>query len=114
MGEYKGCIVEESLEDNRVLNNLKTVKVRITDDENPIERWHIYDSLVSEEQIEKLHKFLKQGWYMHFWNENEMIVLFRDKRFVIDPNRKETWKEAVEYGLSINIPEEQLDFEMEF
>ncbi len=61
MAEYKGCIVEESIDDNRVLNNLKTVKIRITDEDDPEKRWHIYDSLVSEEEINKLHEHLKQS-----------------------------------------------------
>ena len=114
MAEYKGCIVEESIDDNRVLNNLKTVKIRITDEADPEKRWHIYDSLVSEEEINKLHEHLKQSWYMHFWKDNTMIVLFKGKKFTLDVNDKETWKPAIEYGLSINIPEEQLDFVMEF
>lgn len=114
MGTYKGCIIEESLEDNRILNNLKVVKIRITNEENLEDRWHIYDSLVSEGQINKLHEQLKQGWYMHFWGEGKIVILFKDKKFEFDLNDKESWKPAVDYGLSINIPVEQLDFVREF
>ena len=112
--EYKGCIVEESLDDNRVLNNLKVVKIRITDEEKPEDRWHIYDSLLSEDKIDDLHKHLRQGWYMHFWGNGKIIILFKGKKFEFDLDDKESWKPALDYGLSINIPEEQLDFEMEF
>lgn len=41
MNKWKGSIVEESLNDNRVLNNLEVIKVRITSEDNPSERWHI-------------------------------------------------------------------------
>ncbi len=111
---WKGCIVEESLTDNRVLNDLKIEKVRITKEEDSNARWHIYNTIVTEDQIKLLHKKLKDKWYMHFWKEDEMTVLFQDKKFVLDINDKESWKNAVDYGLSLGIPKEQLDFEIEF
>jgi len=114
MNEWKGCIVEESLTDNRVLNNLKVVRVRITSEDKPIERWHIYDLLVSKEELNKLHHYIKDGWYMHFWKDKKILVFFKNKKFILDINKKETWKEAIDYGLSIKIPREQLDFKMEF
>ena len=114
MSRYKGCIVEESLEDFRAINGLKIVRVRITEEDNPSERWHIYDSLVSEKEINKLHGQLKQSWYMHFWNDEKIMILFKDKRFEFDIDNKESWKPAIDYGISLGIPKEQLDFEMEF
>jgi hypothetical protein len=51
---------------------------------------------------------------VHFWKENKMIVLFKGKKFILDIKDKASWKEAIEYGLSIGIPSEQLDFEREF
>jgi len=35
--KYKGIIIEESLEDNRILNKLEIIKFRITAQENPAE-----------------------------------------------------------------------------
>ncbi len=114
MNKWKGCIVEESLIDNRKLNDIEVVKVRITNEEEPEKRWHIYNSLLTEKEIDNLHSNLKQGWYMHFWKGNEMIVLFKGKKFVLDFDNRKTWKPAIDYGLSIKIPREQLAFEMEF
>jgi hypothetical protein len=111
---YKACIVEESLSDNRILNDLKIVKVSITDEENSSERWHIYNSIVNERQIEELHKLLKPGWYVHFWRGNDMIVLFKGKKFNVKFKDKSTWKEAINYGLALKIPREQLDFVVGF
>ncbi|MFH1500922.1 MAG: hypothetical protein ABIE22_03160 [archaeon] len=110
--KWKGCIVKESLEDSSILDKLETLKIREDSDEES--SWHIYDSLVTESEINEIHKQLKQSWYVHFWKDGEMIVLFKGKKFKVDPNNKETWKEAINYGLSINIPLEQLDFLMEF
>ena len=114
MEMWKGCIVEESLDDNRVLNNLKAVKIRITSENNPEQRWHIYDSLLTEKDIERIRHHLKQSWYMHFWKDDVMMIFFKGKKFIVSATDKRTWKEAIDYGLSINIPEEQLDFVMEF
>ena len=114
MPNWKGCVIEESLEDNRVLNKIEIIKVRITTDDTPQERWHIYNVSVSEKEIDFLHNKLKQAWYMHFWQDNKMLVLFKDRKFTINPEDKKTWKAAIEYGLSLGIPKEQLVFEKEF
>ncbi|MFA5993007.1 MAG: hypothetical protein WC796_04845 [Candidatus Pacearchaeota archaeon] len=115
MEKFKGCIIEESFTDNRILNEIEIIKLKITNEENPAERWHIYNTLVSEKEIEKLSKIIKKGrWYMHFWKGNDIIVIFKNKKFKIKINDKSTWKKAIDYGLSINIPKEQLDFVIGF
>lgn len=40
--EYKGIVVEESLSDNRILNDLEIVEIKISKEENPSDRWHLY------------------------------------------------------------------------
>lgn len=112
--KWKGCVVEESLEDNRILNDIEIVKVRITPDDAAEERWHIYNVLLSESDIDIVHHNLKQAWFMHFWKDNKMVVLFKDRKFDIDAKDKKTWKDVIEYGLSLGIPREQLSFEKEF
>ncbi|HRZ85505.1 MAG TPA: hypothetical protein P5277_01870 [Candidatus Paceibacterota bacterium] len=112
--KYKGCIVEESLTDNQIINKLNVKKITITRAENPSERWHIYNVIVDEEDINKISENIKPGWYMHFWKGNDIIVIFKDKQFKIKLNDKSTWKKAVDYGISIKIPKEQLDFKTEF
>lgn len=109
--DYKGTIVEESLEDNRIINGLEITKFKISEDDDPTERWHLYTVKVSKEEIEKLSKYLKVGkWYMHFWREREVLAVFKDKVFEFNYDDKSTWQEAVSYGLSLGIPQEQLDF----
>lgn len=108
--KYKGIVVEESLEDNRVLNDIEIVDSKISGEENPAERWHLYAVLASEKDIAKLSKLIKNGYYMHFWKDNHMIVIFKDKRIEFDLTDKTAWQQAVDYGASIGIPKEQLDF----
>ncbi|MEI6288783.1 MAG: hypothetical protein WCP18_04425 [bacterium] len=109
--EYKGAIIEESLADNRLLNNLDIIKVRISNDENPADRWHIYTVKVNQEEIEKLAQNIKPKWYMHFWNDQkDIIAIFENKKFKFNYEDKASWSPAIDYGLSQGIPKEQLDF----
>jgi len=108
--EYKGIIVEESLEDSRIINDVELIKVEITSEENPTERWHLYTVMVSKEEIEKLSKNIKQKWYMHFWKDRNVIAIFKDNIFEFNFDDKSTWEPVVNYGLSLGIPKEQLDF----
>lgn len=64
---YQGTIIEESLKDKSVLENVKILST------------HHY-------------------------------IIFRDKIFYIDQKSKEQYDEAKTYGLSLGIPEYQLDF----
>lgn len=107
---YKWTIVEESLKDNRILNNLEIIKVRISNDENPENRWHIYNVYTSQEDIYELSKNIKPSWYMHFRQGNNIIAVFENKIFEFEISNKKTWDNAIKYWLSIWIPLEQLDF----
>lgn len=108
--KYKGIIVEESLKDNRIVNALEIVEVKVSDEEDPKDRWHLYTVRVSKEDIKILSKNIKQGWYMHFWKGREIVVVFKDKKFEFDFDDKESWKPVTKYGLSLGIPKEELDF----
>ena len=110
-GYYLGTIIEESLEDGRVLSDFRILGVRITNDDNPAERWHLYKVEATPEQLQKLSSILKpEKWYAHFWSGDKMIVVFRDKTFTQKIGDMSTWEPAIQYGLSIGIPKEQLDF----
>ena len=112
--EYKGTIVEESLEDNRILNDIEIIGFRISNSEDLEDRWHLCKVNVSREDIEKLSQGIKSGkWYMHFWKGRDIIAVFKDKIFEFNFDDKSTWKEAVDYGLSIGTLAEQLDFPIE-
>ena len=59
--DYKGTIIEESLEDNIILNDFNVIGFKITDDIIFSERWHLYTVLVSKDEIDKLSNFIKSG-----------------------------------------------------
>lgn len=111
---YKGTIVEESLLDNRLLNDFKIKKVRISSAEQPEDRWHLYEVEATPEQIDELAAQLKPtGWYTHFWQGDDVTVVFPNKKFEIKYSDHRTWNEAIAYGEGIGISTEQLDFKID-
>ena len=108
--QYKGTVVEESLTDSSILKDLKVLNVKVSDDENPVDRWHMYTVTVGHDDIERLSQTIKPGWYMHFWQDKKVIAVFHDKTFEFDYDDKKAWIPATEYGLAQGIPKEQLDF----
>ncbi|MBX4210512.1 hypothetical protein KW783_00880 [Candidatus Parcubacteria bacterium] len=112
MKDYKGNIIEESLTDPNILESVETTILKITREENPSNRWHIHTVKVVKEDIDKLSKFLRPGWYMHFWKNKKVIVVYKSKTFEFDFDDKSAWTSAIHYGLSVGIPEEQLDFQI--
>jgi len=109
--EYTGIIVEESFDDNRILNQYDITKVRISGHASPKDRWHLYQVNVSKEEIYSLAEHMIDIWYNHFWKGTHVIAVFTGNHiFEFDYNNKDTWKAALDYGRSVSVPEEQLDF----
>jgi hypothetical protein len=103
----KGVIIESSLKDTSILNEAKVL--RTWEDES----WILREVEIARELAEKFGAYLDDGpWYVHFWEEgsDEVLVVFKDHVFSITHSDQSTWKTAIEYGKSIGIPEEQLDF----
>jgi len=113
---WKGIIIAEGLEEPSVINEFDVYKARISkqdefiDGQGNRERWHLYWVRATDKQVETLTSRIRNGWYAHFWKGRKLLVVFRGKKFGLQAKDKSTWKEAVEYGKSVGIPEEQLDF----
>lgn len=108
--KYVGIIVEESLDDNRIINNYEVSKICITGHEKRQDRWHMYEVILTRDEILELSRHIVDGWYMHFWLGRNVIAVFKDKQFEFNYDEKETWTEVLKYGRSLGIPEAQLDF----
>ena len=104
---YKGTIIENSLRDKSILNDIQIKKTYRSS------HWILHDVYLKEKQIPLLSKYLDDGpWYIHLWEPGKDIVkiVFKDKIYSIVFSDKSTWIDAIAYGKSIGIPEEQLDF----
>lgn len=52
----------------------------------------------------------KHSWYADFKNDAFHFIIFRDKVFKIDRRKKEQYDDAVKFGISLGIPDHQLNF----
>ncbi|MDO8524689.1 MAG: hypothetical protein Q7R99_03600 [bacterium] len=120
---YQGTIIEESLEGKSVLEDVKILSTKV---EQVVEKhktpwllqWTLHKVEIPEnkakEVAEKISKSLdyshEGSWYADFKNNTHHYIIFRDEVFYIDRKSKEQYNEAKQYGLSLGIPEYQLDF----
>src|SRR3989344_113965 len=122
--DYKGVIIEESLDKKDILKNIKIISTKV---EQVIEKhktpwlkqWTLHTVEISENEAEntalEISKSLESEhpWYADFKNENIHFIIFHDKVFKIDRNSKEQYDKAKEYGISLGIPPYQVDFHPE-
>lgn len=121
MSNYKGDIIEESLENKEVLKKLNIISTRVekvTDEHQTpwLSQWTLHAVEIPESEAkavaEELSKCLDRGhggsWYADFKNETYHYVIFRNKVFCIDRKSKEQYDEARQYGVFLGIPEYQL------
>jgi len=106
----RGTVIENSLDDLSILDSFKVIKSWQAG------IWKLHRIQVTEGQAHDVANHLVEGpWYVHFWkeNRNDILVVYKNKEFWIKFDDESTWKEAIEHGLSLNIPKEQLNFLVE-
>jgi hypothetical protein len=119
--KFKGVIIEESLENKELLSRIKIISTEIEqvteEHKTPwIKQWTLHNVEISENQAEEIANKLslaldsQHNWYADFKNEKIHFIVFRNKVFKIDRTDKEQYDEATKYGISIGIPDYQVDF----
>jgi len=118
---FVGAIIEESLENKLILKKVRVLSTKIekvTEKHRTpwISQWTLHTIEIPEnrakEIAEKISKSLdsKHVWYADFKNDKTHFIIFRNKIFKIDRTSKEQYEEATKYGISLGIPEYQVDF----
>lgn len=119
---FSGVIIEESLTDNSVLKDVNIIATKVEPvtehHKTPwVKQWTLHTVELPEDKAaevaEKISKVLdkEHNWYADFKNETEHYVIYTDKVFhVTDRTNKKQYDEATEYGISIGIPDYQVDF----
>jgi ABC-type hemin transport system substrate-binding protein len=121
---YKGVIIEESLGNKIILKDIRILSTKIEEvteeHKTPwIKKWTLHTVEILEDKAEIIAKQIgqaldtKHAWYADFKNNTHHYIIFRDKIFFIDRRSKEQYNEAKEYGISLGIPEYQVDFHPE-
>ena len=122
--KFKGVIIEESLENKDILKDVEIISTEvepITDEHKTpwVKQWTLHTVEIPEEKVEEVSKSIsesldsKHNWYADFKSELVHYIIFRDRVFKVDRSSKEQYDEAKEYGLSLGIPEHQVDFHPE-
>jgi hypothetical protein len=116
MGEYHGIIVNLSQKDRSIFRDLNVIgrkkiffgliilyKIRVAPDD--------LDTLILRIQSNMADNvlFLHKVFYCHLYRGDELVIVFRNKLFHVKPASK-SWSEAIDYGRSLGIPVDQLDF----
>lgn len=119
----RGDVIEESLKDKSVLNNLNIVSTRVekvtADHKTPwLKQWTLHTIEVKDPEAQELAKKLSKSlednyWYIDYKDDDTHYVIFPKKIFKVNRKQPKEYKPVVEYGLSLNIPIYQLDFSPE-
>lgn len=121
---YKGVIIEESLDNKDILKNIKIISTKV---EQVIEKhktpwlkqWILHTVEIPKNEAENIALEISKSletehpWYADFKNENIHFIIFSNKVFKIDRTSKEQHDEAKKYGISLGIPPYQVDFHPE-
>jgi len=118
---FIGVIIEESLENKSIQKKIKIVKTEVeqvtAEHKTPwIKQWTLHTVEILETKADAIAKELsksldsKHNWYADFKNDKIHFIIFRNKVFKINRTHKEQYDAATKYGVSIGIPDYQVDF----
>ncbi|MAG29195.1 hypothetical protein CL632_03600 [bacterium] len=122
MKNFKGIIIEESLADKSILDK---VTILATDVEPVTEKhktpwvkqWTKRMVEIPANQALNIAKIISKAlntthgaWYADFKNSTHHYIIFTGKIFYIDRKNKQQYNAAKQYGITLGIPEYQVDF----
>ncbi len=118
---FIGVIIEESLEDKNILKKIKIIQTKVEKvtekHQTPwIEQWTLHTVEISKAKVDKIAEEISKcldsehDWYADFKTDKIHYIIFRNKVFKIDRTSKKQYDRAKKYGISLGIPEYQVDF----
>ena len=119
---YKGTIIEESLQDASVLKDVTIVETKVEpitpEHKTPwLRQWTLHSVEIPEEKAQEVAEKISRifdiehpDWYADYKNDLYHFIIFAGRVFKVDRANPAAYQEAKDYGISIGIPEYQLDF----
>ena len=118
---YKGVIIEESLENTGVLKDVEILETKIekvTEEHKTtwLTQWTLHTVEISEETADSIAEKLstdlekEHNWYADYKNNKYHYIIYRGKIFKVDLKNPVLYEEAKQYGIALGIPEYQVDF----
>ena len=119
--DYKGIIIEESLKNISVLKNVFIISTKIEQvtkehQTSWLKQWTLHTVDIPENKAKyianEISKCLetKHNWYADFKNDKFHFIIFTNKVFKVNRQKETEYNKVKKYGLSLGIPDYQLDF----
>ncbi len=115
---FIGLLLKESLQDERVLTMVRIVKIESWPIQEPADfQPPVWTAVFFEGDTSQVDAFaqalssaLKPRWYADFSTETDRYIVFPGRIFTYPKGDAARRAEAQQYGLSLGIPERQLDW----
>lgn len=119
---YKGTIIQESLGDQSVLRDITILATRVEEvtekHQTPwLKQWTLHTVEIPEEKADEFAQKISTSfdpkhpnWYVDFKNNIYHFIIFPNKIFKVDVASPILYKETKSYGMSLGIPDYQLNF----
>lgn len=119
---YKGVIIEESLQDISAIKEFKVLETKVEPitpaHKTPwLTQWTLHTIDIPEKKAEEIAVGISKlfdkehpDWYADYKNDKYHFIIFAGKVFRVELANPTLYKDAKEYGISIGIPEYQVDF----
>lgn len=119
--DYKGVIIEESLTNLDIINELEVISSSISESSAAsstpwVKQWTLKTVIIPENKIEfyceKLATLIDKehanSWYCDYINDKYHYVIFSNKFFKLDRTNKTDYIKMINYGIQLGIPQNQL------
>jgi hypothetical protein len=117
---YEGVIIEESLRDKTVLKLVKIISTKVEqvtkEHKTPwLKQWTLHTVEIPEDNINAIAGVVSKAlepnyWYADFKNSDSHAITFPSRIFKVYRSKPQQYQEVTKYGISLGIPDYQLDF----
>jgi len=119
---YKGVIIEESLENPILIKDLTILETKVeqvtASHQTPwLKQWTLHTVEIPENKAEEIARKIGQNletehmaWYADFKNDGYHFIIFSNRVFKVDRTKPEEYENVKRYGVNLGIPDYQLDF----
>ncbi len=117
---YRGTIIEESLRDKSVLDDISIVKTEVEEvtagfNTPWLKQWTLDVVEIADGEIDAFVSRLQDAietehtsWYADLKNDTDHYIIFPQRVFHVARSQKAQYHDVVVYGVSLGIPKHQL------
>lgn len=119
---YQGVIIEESLGNKDIIRDIPIISTKIEpvteSHKTPwLKQWTLHAVEIPEEKAGEIAEKISRSfdpkhpnWYADYKNDAYHFIIYSGNIFKVDLHNPILYNDAKQYGISIGIPEYQVDF----